>query len=816
MFISVWQLSFGISNAAITVLLAFLQSFFNLITLCTAHISSSLLGCPKTQKTAQKIIGFTCPSFERYVVCPKCNSIYNLEDCIIVQPGGKVMSATCKHLEYPNHPQAHYRKPCGFELLRAVKRHKSKASLEAKKQYCYQHLNDAIGLLINRPDFLSKCEQWRNTYKDRDPELLTDIYDGRIWEELQTLDGKGFLSLPNNLALGLGCDWFQPYKHVTYSIGVLFLVIFNLPRKERFKMENVILLGLIPGASEPKKVMNSYIGPFVQDLLEFWEGIMIWSNLSQSFVKIRLALICVMCDIPATRKVCGFAGHSATHGCSKCLKEFNFGICDNKLDYSGYDRDSWELRTKDNYNSCSEQYLKAPTKTMKQKVVSDHGVRYSILTQLPYFNIVRMHVIDPMHNILLGTPKHIMNIWIEQNILSKAQLNNISSMSSKINVPRSIGRLPSKIASSFSGFTADQWKNWVTVYSAVCLKDQLPKHHFQCWLLFVRACSILVKRTILKHSVVASDEYLVQFCKSFENLYGAQHCTINLHLHLHLKEVILDYGPVYGFWCFSFERFNGTLGDYFTNNNNIEMQFMKKFLMHQHSSTLHLSNEYEKFLVKCREKSTTGSILQGTTSAVLQRALAFSPMSNLTKLDYSICTKSVGELLPPISTKYMQPEMIEQLTESYKHLYIEFNSLLVMYNISSRASIAGHIVHSISARTDKGSVVFARWPLKQPDGLHVLSGDDSTFFGVVQYFVEHTVSIGTTSKSHLFALVKWAKPHSQYDWFGQSATVCEKPSISCFIPIQRILGICAHANLEVQFNDSKENVSVLIPSISFV
>ena len=168
-------------------------------------------------------------------------------------------------------------------------------------------------------------------------------------------------------------------------------------------MENVILLGLIPGPSEPKKVMNSYLGPFVQDLLEFWEGIMIWSNLSQSFVKTRLALICVMCDIPATRKVCGFAGHSAAHGCSKCFKEFQFGICDNKLDYSGYDRDSWELRTKDNYNSCSELYLKAPTKTMKKKVVSDHGVRYSILTQLPYFNIVRMHVIDPMHNVLLGS-----------------------------------------------------------------------------------------------------------------------------------------------------------------------------------------------------------------------------------------------------------------------------------------------------------------------------------------------------------------------------------------------------------------------------
>ena len=96
------------------------------------------------------------------------------------------------------------------------------------------------------------------------------------------------MSLPNNLALGLGCDWFQPYKHVTYSVGVLYLVIFNLPREERFKMENIILLGIIPGPSEPKKTMNSYLGPFVQDLLEFWEGVAIWHKPSQSFVTIRM------------------------------------------------------------------------------------------------------------------------------------------------------------------------------------------------------------------------------------------------------------------------------------------------------------------------------------------------------------------------------------------------------------------------------------------------------------------------------------------------------------------------------------------------
>ena len=60
-------------------------------------------------------------------------------------------------------------------------------------------------------------------------------------------------------------------------------------------------------------------------MLEFLEGDKIWHEISQKFVTIKMALISVMCDIPAARKICGFAGHSAVHGCSKCLKKFKHG-----------------------------------------------------------------------------------------------------------------------------------------------------------------------------------------------------------------------------------------------------------------------------------------------------------------------------------------------------------------------------------------------------------------------------------------------------------------------------------------------------------
>ena len=52
-------------------------------------------------------------------------------------------------------------------------------------------------------------------------------------------------------------------------------------------------------------------------------------------------------------------------------------------------------------------------------------------------------------------------------------------------------------------------------------------------------------------------------------------------MHLHLKESVLNYGPVYGFWCFPFERFNGVLESFQKNWISSELQMLKKFITYQ-------------------------------------------------------------------------------------------------------------------------------------------------------------------------------------------------------------------------------------------
>ena len=149
------------------------------------------------------------------------------------------------------------------------------------------------------------CEHWRQRHTNT--EYMTDIYDGRLWQEWQVKNEPDFLASPFSLVTIINLDWFQPFTHVRYSVGVLYMVILNLPREERYKMENIILILIIPGPKEPKHTINSYLAPLVDELNDLWNGISVTigiGTLSNKTVMVRLAVMCIACDIPAVRKMC--------------------------------------------------------------------------------------------------------------------------------------------------------------------------------------------------------------------------------------------------------------------------------------------------------------------------------------------------------------------------------------------------------------------------------------------------------------------------------------------------------------------------------
>jgi len=101
--------------------------------------------------------------------------------------------------------------------------------------------------LFRRKGFWESCQEWRN--RKAEEGLYRDVYDGKVWKE-QEAEGY-FDSAPFSLGLMLNIDWFKPFKHRKYSVGAIYLTVLNLPRKERYLKENMILVGIIPGPGEP-------------------------------------------------------------------------------------------------------------------------------------------------------------------------------------------------------------------------------------------------------------------------------------------------------------------------------------------------------------------------------------------------------------------------------------------------------------------------------------------------------------------------------------------------------------------------------------
>ena len=86
------------------------------------------------------------------------------------------------------------------------------------------------------------------------------------------MNGKAFLAISRNYSFMPKVGRFQPFKHSLYSAGALYMVLMHLPRSERSKLENVMLVGMIPGPHEHSSLPILVSNPCccVKSVVEGW------------------------------------------------------------------------------------------------------------------------------------------------------------------------------------------------------------------------------------------------------------------------------------------------------------------------------------------------------------------------------------------------------------------------------------------------------------------------------------------------------------------------------------------------------------------
>lgn len=321
------------------------------------------------------------------------------------------------------------------------------------------------------------------------------------------------------------------------------------------------------------------------------------------------------------------------------------------------------------------------------------------------------------------------------------------------------------------------------------------------------------------------DLLLLNFCRKFELLYGKEHCTPNLHLHLHIKDCLLDYGPSHSFWCFAFERFNGILGSFHTNKKAVEVQIMRKF-----TNTQRLRNNISLANPAILSVLPSDRLLDHHSQPVKEFnvfdavKMSVNPINTLPLGSFSIDYQSEHvRLLPPLHEDVLNFNHQKALEVLYQQLYPQSTLRSTPFFIrSGRASLYGQIVGSTmnSSSCNSSSVISAYWPRKGQN-LSTIDYAARMSIGQVQFFCQHKVKLLQTNTmekdiEHIFAFVLWKEKHHIEDFFGISATVClnasESESPCCFIPIQRINSICAQSVMEWNISGITETVFIAIPT----
>lgn len=261
-------------------------------------------------------------TFQEYALCPTCGWVYEGDTC----KRSHDAPFLCTNTQFPNHPQESWTQQCKTPLTR-ISRTSVRPQMRVKllQTLCYNPITDQLANLLRRFD------------KELDPRPIAevsgathlfDVQDGPVHRSRLAMLRSGSHPEEKHLVLNINIDWFQPYKHVTHSVGAIYASVNNLPRQFRYQMENVLLLAVIPGPREPAQ-MSSILTLLVDELKELQLGVHINGTV------VKVALGCMASDLPAARKASGFTSHSSTFGCSRCLKRFPHSAAMKKVDSSG-------------------------------------------------------------------------------------------------------------------------------------------------------------------------------------------------------------------------------------------------------------------------------------------------------------------------------------------------------------------------------------------------------------------------------------------------------------------------------------------------
>lgn len=385
------------------------------------------------------------------------------------------------------------------------------------------------------------------SYKDSfngNNEVITDVQDGIEFEKSQDKYNNSFV-LPLT-------DGIKVFNSTTKSIWPIQVYLNFLRPQIRYTPANVIVVALHDG--EPD--MRTFFYPFLNELRTIKEqgGLNIQKN-GKTINFLPLIISCTA-DLPAKADIQSMVGHSGYFGCGYCYHKGELI----KKNYKSksvvryVSRDSL-LRT---HSDTLNTYRKMKSEPM-------NGIKsVSCMIAASDFDLINGYSLDYMHCALLGVMRKLMDLWLNScnhaepyYILKKRQV----VLSNRIVSIKSLSEITRKPRSLFdrNDFKANEFRTLLLYILRYSLVDQLPMRYIEHFQLFSSAIYLLMSEKVTQEDVSIAECRLKKFANKFEDFYGKQNVTMNVHLLNHMANSVRHLGPLWAQSAFTFETNNGVI-----------------------------------------------------------------------------------------------------------------------------------------------------------------------------------------------------------------------------------------------------------------
>lgn len=189
------------------------------------------------------------------------------------------------------------------------------------------------------------------------------------------------------------------------SCGAIILYCLNLPIEIRFLLENVFILGMIPGPNLPDAWAIAHVlDSFVKMMNEFDSpGKLVPTHQHPGGTLVASRVLPLLADLGAIRKVAGYLSHNAIQFCSFCLIKQD--------EIESLDYESWTLRDAATVKMQANVWRAKTTITAKAEWSKETGVKWTPMHNLAHWDPVKHVVLGFMHNSLEGIVEHHLRVY---------------------------------------------------------------------------------------------------------------------------------------------------------------------------------------------------------------------------------------------------------------------------------------------------------------------------------------------------------------------------------------------------------------------